>query len=75
MATKLDQEWASSIKDSLANLHENVPALIREVERLEACIGHLSEALRDLIKDHPCKIQGACHCSTCLAQHAISASG
>lgn len=36
MGTKIDQLWVAGIKASLSRLEGDVPALIREVERLES---------------------------------------
>lgn len=40
-----------------------------------AAIGHLRMALKEMVEAHPCPFAGACHCPTCVAQHALSATG
>lgn len=41
----------------------------------QAKVGHLAMALQRFIKKCPCEIGGDCHCETCVARHALAASG
>lgn len=47
-----------------------------QLDSAKAAIGHLREALADMVKKHPCHDPAcdSCHCESCNAQHALSAT-
>lgn len=46
-----------------------------QLDSAKAAIGHLREALTDILKKHPCDHHfDGCHCELCNAQHALSAT-